>query len=154
MNKITARYWTGWDLERLRQAKNILDLRRIAFSVINRMPQPVVQVCGPISTGGLGSIPENLAVFRRYIEAMQKEGRNVFDQMPFEPTMQRIRATRQDRVIERSILYDFYLPLFESGAVSELVFMPNWKESIGACWEFAQGTALKLKISLLTHPVI
>lgn len=154
MNKITARYWKESDTEKLKLAKTIPDLCKVAFMVIHRMPRPVVQVCGPISTGGLGSVEENLMVFRRYIQAMQKKGRHVFDQMPFEPPMQRIRAACRDRSIERSILYDFYLPLFKSGSISELVFMPNWKESIGACWEFAQGTILKMKITLLSHPVV
>ncbi len=154
MNQVTAKYWTKSDLELLKLAKSIPDLRKIAFDVIYRMPLPVLQVCGPISTGGLGSIRENLMVFRRYIRAMQKDGWHVFDQMPFEPAIQRIRSGCTDRTIERSILYDFYLPLFKSGAISELVFMPSWKESIGACWEFAQGTILKMKITLLSHPVV
>ncbi len=149
LDPVTKQYWTEEDFKELEVAKTFAGLRLVAQRVILRMPRPIVQVCGPISTGGLGNVPDNLQIFQAYIERLQNRGINVFNQMPFEGPMGRIKLAQTDRGGEKGILYDFYLPLFQSGLISKLYFMPNWYDSIGASWELAQAVRLQIPWELL-----
>ncbi len=144
LDPVTKQYWTEEDFQELEVATTFSGLRQVAQRVILKMPRPIVQVCGPISTGGLGNVPDNLQIFQSYIERLQKRGIHVFNQMPFEGPMGRIKLAQTDRSGEKGILYDFYLPLFQSGLISKLYFMPNWYDSIGASWELAQAVRLQI----------
>ena len=121
----------------------------IASRVIDRLPKPIVTVCGPIATGGLGSVEKNLHAFNQKIIELQNKGLNVFDQMPFEEPMQEFKKKLQKGEYLESILTDFYLPIFESGMISESYFMPGWESSHGANWEHEQFERLGIKINLL-----
>ena len=150
LSNITKQYWTEKDWHDLEDVKTVKDLYIIASIIVNRVPTPRVQVCGPISTGGKGSIENNLEVFNDRIKELQKEGLNVFDQMPFEGPMHKmvLDYTKKDEYLD-DILTDFYLQRFESGNISELYFLPDWKSSYGAKWEHEQAERLKLKITYL-----
>lgn len=59
-------HWTDSERELLETARlrgTFADLAAIALTILPRLPKPVGQVCGPISTGGLGSIEANLVRF-------------------------------------------------------------------------------------------
>ena len=86
----TLGYWTPEDFLKLEKAETYTDLHAIAEVIISRMPKPFGQVCGPIATGGLGSIEANLHAFNETIKKLQSEGYVVFDQIPFEEPMQKI----------------------------------------------------------------
>ncbi len=45
------------------------------------------------------------------------------------------------------LLTDFYQPLFETGLIKILYFLPDWQSSVGARWEHDQ--ALKLGIEIV-----
>ena len=145
-NPYTAQYWSIEDFEEVENAKNFKDLYAVADKILKRMPQPIVQVCGPIGTGGLGNIEDNLSAFDQTIRSLQSKGFNVFDQMPFEWPMQAMKFKLSQDVYPEDILNDFYLPIFESGFISEFHFMPNWKTSRGANWEHKQAERLGIKI--------
>lgn len=113
------------------------------------MPDPVVQVCGPIGTGGLGNVKDNLNAFNIVIHDLQAQGLNVFDQMPFEWPMQVIKFNLDQSIYPEAILTDFYLPLFESGKIKTFYFMKDWKSSKGANWEHAKAIELGIKIIYL-----
>lgn len=151
-NKIFERpngkYWTVSDIQALDEARNHKDLLDIALRVIDRMPQPIVQICGPISTGGKGSIEENIAEFEKAISYFINMGENVFDQMPFQDAMVRLKKQVIDGYDER-ILFEFYQPIFESGLIKNLRFLPDYKSSIGAQWEEEQGKRLNIDIVYL-----
>lgn len=149
LNNITKEYWTEEDIAEVKSAKDFKDLYRIAERILNKMPQPIAQVCGPIGTGGLGTIEANLEAFSEAIQALQKKGYTVFDQMPFEWPMQGIKFNLPAGVYPESILTDFYLPIFESGLVTTFYFMPNWKSSRGANWEHEQAKRLGIQIIYL-----
>lgn len=149
-SEITKQYWTKEDWENLEKAESIGDLYIIAQNIISKMPKPFVQVCGPIATGGLGSFETNLNAFNETIKELQKQGLTVFDQMPFEKPMQRIKK----KIISNGeyadfILTDFYYPIFESGLVSAFYFMPNWQTSFGAKCEHEKAKELGIKIVYL-----
>lgn len=146
LSNITKKYWKDEDWIDLKGAESIKDLYKIASKILQRMPKPIIQVCGPISTGGKGSIPDNLEVFNRKIKDLQDRGLIVFDQMPFEEPMHKMIMVNSEREYFEDILTDFYLPLFESGNIKELHFLSGWKSSRGAMWEHEQAKRLKIKI--------
>ncbi|MEA3399084.1 MAG: DUF4406 domain-containing protein [Patescibacteria group bacterium] len=145
ISKKTKKYWKKEDWEDLNNSKSTDDLYFIAKRIIERMPKPIIQICGPIATGGLGSIKANLEKFNDSIIKLQNEGLNVFDQMPFEDKMQEFKKTE----IENSVLNNFYLPIFESKIISTLYFLPNWKTSFGATWEHSKAEELNIEIKYL-----
>ncbi len=149
-SEATTRYWRDEDFKDLEKVKSIKDLFFIAERIIDRMPKPFVQVCGPITTGGLGSTEANLKVFNETVIKLQNQGLNVFDQMPYESTMQRL----QDELVEKgdylhNILTDFYFPLFNSGLISAFYFIPGWESSFGAKKEHEKAKELNIPIVYL-----
>jgi len=79
-----------------------------------------------------------------------EEGICVFDQMPFEVPMQRIKARYPSGALNMDLLLDFYLPIFERGFIETLYFLPDWETSFGARWEHEQAQRLNMKIIYLT----
>lgn len=152
-NPVTDQYWTDADFADLATAATYHELFVIAERILQRMPDNLTQVCGPISTGGLGSIEANLTVFDKTIKELQATGRLVFDQMYFEVPMQRLKAD-VSRVAEQNLLDDFYLAIFKTGKISTLYFMPNWESSYGAQWEHRTGEELGLTIEYAPVPPI
>ncbi|MCM2339106.1 MAG: DUF4406 domain-containing protein [Burkholderiales bacterium] len=150
ISEITKQYWTKEDWENLEKVESAGDLYIIAQDVISRMPKPFVQVCGPIATGGLGSLDANLNLFNETIKELQNEGLSVFDQMPFEDSMQRLKKkiTSKSEVVT-TILTDFYYPIFESGLISAFYFIPGWETSFGAKCEHEKAKELGIKIVYL-----
>ena len=126
-------YWRSTDFEQVNHAQSYDDLLEVALRVIERTPAPIHQVCGPISTGGRGSVQANLEEFDRAIEYFSQHV-NVFDQMPFEHPMQRLKKTE-----DRDLMDVFYKPIFSSGEIDTLLFLPGWRSSTGARteWEWA-----------------
>ena len=148
---MSLKYWEQDHYDKLERAITYKDLLIIAESVLNRMPAPVGQVCGPISTGGAGSVEKNLKRFKQAISGLQQQGIEIFDQVPFEAPMQRIKSNREFDNYDDSLLHDFYLPIFESRLVHKLYFLPDWESSIGASWEHAQALRLELDIEYMKY---
>lgn len=144
-NIYTAKYWREEDYTDLENAQDFKDLYRIANRIFDRMPEGLGQVCGPIATGGLGSVSKNLEVFDKAIRKLQEEGKIIFDQIPFEWPMQELKKKIPDGA--KTILEDFYLPIFSSGKVTTLYFIPGWETSKGATWE--HEVALRLGITIV-----
>jgi hypothetical protein len=147
MNDATKQYWTEDDIAALKDVVTLSELHLIGARVLGRMPSPIVQVCGPISTGGFGSIIANMQAFTETIQALQGKGLSVFDQMPFEVPMQKLKLHLAPGEYLEAILTDFYQPLFESKKINAFYFMPDWQSSHGALWEHEQ--ALKLGIDIV-----
>lgn len=145
-----GKYWTIKDVQALETAKNHGDLLIIALRVLDRMPQPIVQICGPISTGGKGSIEENIAEFNKAISYFIGMGENVFDQMPFQDAMVRLKKEVIDAYDER-ILFEFYQPIFKSGKIKKMKFLPDWESSRGATWEHEQIEILNIPFENLSN---
>lgn len=123
LNYHTRQYWTEDEIKALDQAETVKQMLDIALKVLSRMPEPIEQVCGPISTSGRGSIVENLKFFNETILDLQNKGRIIFDQMPFEEPMQRIKINLAPGEYAVTLLDDFYLPIFKSGLIKKFYFM-------------------------------
>ena len=139
-------YYQPEDFKKLELVASFSELFPIAEEIIKRLPPPVSQVYGSISTGGLGSMEKNMKRFEETIESLHRSGLTVFNQVPFETPMNRILAAKKSDGYDHSLLLDFYLPLFESGLVHVLHFLHDWQSSTGASWEHEQAKRLGLKI--------
>jgi len=137
-------YWTIEDERDLENTKNFVDLYKIAKRVLARMPDNLCMVCGPITSGGLYSIVKNLHVFAAHIARLENRGMNVFNQMPFESAMDRIRSLPGNGN-EDLLLNDFYLPLFRTGRIRDFYFIPGWRSSYGAQWEHTRAIELGIR---------
>lgn len=149
LNPSTREYWTKEDVLEMEQSVTMREMFDVALRVLKRMPQPVGQVCGPISTGGRGSLLENMVAFNETIVFLQAEGKIIFDQMPFEAPMQRFKVDLVPGEYATTILNDFYLPIFESGLIKKLYFMKDWESSKGAVWEHKQAKRLGIEIEYI-----
>ena len=149
LSEKTKQYWQENDWQDLEKSENIKDLYVIAKRIIDRMPKPMVSVCGPIATGGLGSINKNLEFFNNTIIKLQNNGLNVFDQMPFEGMMQKLKDKMGLESCIKSIVDDFYTLIFESGYISTFYFIKGWESSNGAKWEHDMAQKLGIKIIYL-----
>ncbi len=143
------KYWTKEDYKELEKAVTYKQLFDIALRIIKRMPNPRTQVCGPISTGGVGNFEGNMKRIDSVINKLQEDGINVFDQTPFEVPMQRIKELNPVEGYDYGLLDDFYLPIFESGLISKLYFLPDWESSTGSKWEHEQGVRFGIEIEYM-----
>ncbi|HEY4486572.1 MAG TPA: DUF4406 domain-containing protein [Candidatus Paceibacterota bacterium] len=148
-----SHYWTDEDRRDLKVAQTYRDLSKIALQVLARMPEPRGELCGPITSGGAGSVEANLRRFDRAIQKLTEEGTEIFSQMPFEMIIQEMRQKMNLKEYDTYILNDFYLPIFESGFIHTLYFLPDWETSVGARWEHEQAERLGIAIIYLdvTH---
>ena len=140
------RFYELHDINQMEMAQSYRELTPIGLRVLNRIPGDVVMVCGPISTGGTGSIAENIEVFRGAIARVVRMGEFVFTQLPFEGPMQAIKGKLLPESDGLSLLELFYRPLFESGMMKRLYFIPSWKSSFGANWEHSVALELGIEI--------
>ena len=147
-------YFTKEDLEALKKVTTYQQMFEIAKVILKRIPKPVIQLCGPISTGGAGSVEKNMERMNTVVKYLQKQGKNVFNQLPFEEPMQKVISLRKEKHYDMSLLNEFYKPIFEQGLLDILCFLPDWESSVGARWEHDQALRLGLKIEYVLESEI
>ena len=128
-------YYSKDDLRLIREANTYEELLVVALAVLAKMPPHISMVCGPITTGGLGCVKKNLLKFDEAILMLAWRGENVFTQMPYEVAMQRIKENKAYYKDGAQLLWSFYYPIFASGMITRLCFLPDWRTSGGAMWE-------------------
>lgn len=139
-------YWTEEEIQLSEKASEYHHLFPIVHRVLLRMDSPRVQMCGPITTGGAGSIEANLTRFEKAHKFLEGLGKQVFSQLPIEDAIQKIIAVKNPDTYPQELLDELYLPIFESGLIDEMHFLPDWETSTGSCWEHTQGTRLGINI--------
>jgi len=150
LKRPNGKYWTHEDVQALDEAVMYTDLFVIALRIIDRMPKEnLTQICGPITTGGKGSRDENIKEFNKAIFFFISKGENIFDQMPFQDAMERL--SKDVEGYDTRILEHFYLPLFRSGKIKKLKFLPDWEGSKGANWEHKQIEILNIPFENLSN---
>lgn len=111
-------------------------------------------VCGPITTGGTGNQTHNFEVFNATIRGLERRGKQLFNQVPYEFGLRRLAykwEAEGNSGYCMPILTVFYSRVFESGAVTEGWFIPGWKSSFGARWEHDKLADGRCAIHHLTH---
>lgn len=141
-------YWQDHHFAKLNGLNDFAEMFALALNILDTIPSPITQICGPITTGAL-TLEENVLVFKQTITALAQQGHTVFNQMPFQNAMERICKKLEVQGYPMEILDEFYLPLFESGKIRILYFIPGWEQSTGARWEHEQGKRLGLTIKYL-----
>ena len=108
------------------------------------MPKPVILFSGPISTGGFGSVADNIECLLSFISESSKRGISVFNQIVYEKRLDCILKDHKD--YDYPLLNYFYKPILESGKINGLVFLPLWQSSIGSTWEHNFATSIGIPI--------
>lgn len=142
-----VRGYTSEDYVGIGEAQSLSQLFVVAHRILCRLPQPVTQVCGPITTGGFGSIEKNLRMLEFVYEVFAANGRSVFNVLPYETVIPKLSKFKFG--YKEDVLSDFYLPIFESGVIARMCFIPGWRESRGATWERWQAVRLGIAIEEL-----
>lgn len=105
---------------------------------------------GPMTTGGKGSIEENLKAYRKAIVFLESKGLVVFNQLNAEAAFRRHwvawKAANPEKDYCWPILDEFYEPVFRSGKVKAIHFMPDWQSSKGAVRERELAEKIPLEI--------
>jgi len=142
-------YLTKKEVEKIKNAGSFHELVVVARTVLNRMDDPVAQVCGPISTGNKNTVKKNLDILNEAIEILTQKGVIVFNQLPFERAFDRIMNKYEVKDYDTPILYEFYGPIFELKKIKKAYFIPGWRNSIGAKWEYRHARKVGIKTILL-----
>lgn len=138
--------WSDKQVMQLHQVESYREIAPIALAVQQAMKGHLVQVCGPISTGGSGKREINIEIFKKTIAQLKNLGYTVYDQTPFEIAIARLR---KKGLSHGDLLEDVYRPLFASGNIAECFFIFDWESSKGSCWEHAVAKKAGIKISYL-----
>lgn len=143
------RYYSDGHKAAIEAARTYADLASAGIAVLQHMHglyaaegRQIVQICGPMSTGGRGSLEENMLVFAHAIRLLDDShyflspGEVPFDQIPCQDAIKRIAQYKPgDTAYDQRILTDFYEPLFGARIVKACYFLPGWETSHGARWE-------------------
>lgn len=130
----------------------LADLAKLVLKDLQNAPGPVIQFCGPISTGGLSNADENLEYLSSVIEAAKEAGMLVFDQIEYERRLDEILGEKNG--YDYPILDFFYKPILESRMVQGMVFLPLWEGSTGSQWEHDLARTLKIPIFYMENLLI
>ena len=147
---MTYNYLTESDRDQMKAAQTYEELLAVALDILKRLPQPVGFVCGPVTSGGAGSIEANLKRIEDAIIKLEENGVTIFAQTPFEEEIERLRAVYEESRDEYPELLDqFFVPIFSSGLIQTFYFLPDWESSKGATWEHEQAPKWGVKIVYL-----
>ncbi len=106
----------------------LTELARSTIEQLANMPQPIVRVCGPLTTGGLG-YEENARRLARAEAVLTEKGYTVFRFGDAE-------ASIQGKAFSHEVIMTvFHEPILVSGLIAEAFFLPHWNESKGATIE-------------------
>ncbi len=127
-----------WDIKlsgQLARARTWQELCQVAVVVLEKIPRPIVLVCGPLATGGLPTREENRHVLNLSTSRLRMTGLNVFDRTPFEDKSFEVTQywKRQNRLgLDNRRGVEFDEPLLNSKWFSKAYFLPGWGNDLQA----------------------
>ena len=127
-------------------AEKIKILETLAIGAIERLkelPEPVVRVSGPLTSGGFG-YEENLRRFMLTQEKLREQGYTVFDY--FEGNHDERQIVDLGISDWKEIMKYYHNPIMATRLIKTVFMMPKWRESNGATWEYELATKLGLQI--------
>ena len=132
-------YWTPAELQALDKAETLDEMVEIALIILERMKstgKKIVQVCGPMTRGGLGSYEANMELFRKVVvRAHEESGYVVFNQDMFTKVILRLDAARQSPEYWHDLIDNFYGAIFRSGHFHGTLWIRQWETSTGSVRE-------------------
>lgn len=137
----------GLEKEALKRASSLEEVAKIALTALGRLRSSghqIVQICGPITTGGLGSVEANVARFKFAVQRASENGFVVFDLPAFQEAIGRVTNFQKDAPYNWGILDDFIGKVLGSGYISRAFFLPGWESSTGSKWEREQLKRLEI----------
>lgn len=148
-------HWQEGHYKQLDACTSFAEMVIIAKSVIAHLAGgrngQIVQICGPMTTGGLGSFDLNCRLFKNAIVVARKSGLHVFNQLPFQTAMLKIIHVKpKNGRYPVEILDEFYEPVFRSGLIHRALFIPKWETSTGSLWE--RKTLTRIGIPIGEYP--
>ena len=105
-----------------RQEEILAALAENTIKHLGALPQPIVRVCGPLTTGGFG-YDENALRLERAEEELAKQGATVFR---FGDAEKEIQGKGYEH---QAIMDHFHKPILASGLIATTYFLPRWEES-------------------------
>lgn len=147
-------HWTEEHYAQLPLIDSLPDLGRMGIKMAAHLKlqhRYVAIVCGPMTTGGLGSLDANMARHALGQQRLRKLGIVVFNQAPFQEAIIRLTDHHNSTEYDMRILEDFYRPIFLSRHITHAWFLPGWEGSKGAAWERDFLLALP-EVSVLDFP--
>lgn len=119
-------------LKVMNTAHDILDeLAEQAIERLRQLPQPVVRVSGPLTSGGFG-YEKNLQRFIKAQQVLRDKGFTVYDY--FEDNDDET-VIKNLGVSWEEVMRHYHAPILATGLISTMYLMPRWEESNGANWE-------------------
>lgn len=146
--------WMTEDISRLQEVKTFRCIARIALEVLGRFESHAVMLSGPMTTGGKGSIEENFKTYRKGLAFLKHHKLPVFNQLPAESEFRRLWLdwyNQGNRGYCWPILDDFYEPIFASGKIKSIHFIPDWQSSTGCNRE--RELALRFSLEIIDLPL-
>jgi 5-methylthioribose kinase len=146
---------TNPELIRLKRARDIQDVGRMAVEVARRMTSGqhgvLVLVCGPLFTGSRQSVDENTRIIARAVSLLKQTGVMVFDHLFFLRQIWKLAqadGTSREEIDREVMRKYFYLPLLESGCVGKIFFTGHWQKSQGARWWYQEAKNRGIEIEV------
>lgn len=116
-------------------AQSFHELLTIGIDLAKRLPPPAIQLSGPMTTGGLGTLESNVEFMRTATQSLIDQGHAVFDILVFHDTIMRLLEKRADQTYPFNLLEVFFRGMFASGHIHAVYFLPGWESSVGSRWE-------------------
>lgn len=123
---ISIRYYLYMDKE-----KKISELAAAAIERLKELPQPVVRICGPLTSGGNG-YEENLALFKKAEKILIEKGFTVFDYFTNNHDEEDIYEMGMNW---ETVMELYHKPILAANILDTAFLLPDWQNSNGSCFE-------------------
>lgn len=141
-----------WIKSKAVQADSLPALAMIALDELTKVGDNCALVCGPVSSGGMGNVDDNLGVFNATIASLRRTDPMVFDTLPFEAGIIGLRNAFEDNPANAGksflmpLMSEFYQPLCSHPSLTHAYFIPGWEASFGSTLQRGMLIALKRRI--------
>jgi len=153
MKTVKMNYLTDDEQAALMVARTMGEIVEIALAVLERMPQPVRWVAGPL-TSGRRTAEENRKRLHRTIFHYKEIGATTFNYLPFQRRAMQIASKVQEGGIQERLRDELYAPIFRSGKIAELRIMPGSDASLNVHWMRGFASAKGIPIRFIPTELV
>lgn len=147
---------TPEDHEVLARAGSFRAMSIVPIRVLERLSaegRPVVQLSGPMTTGGLGNPDLNFRLYREAVRHAYDRMVNVHDVTAYKAPLDHLCGQLpMGNPYPWDLLNDFYAPMFQSQYVTHLWLLPGWNTSTGSAFEVVEASMNGVRVE--NYPVM